>query len=286
MFRYMALIWNSRNSQQTDVVGLVSRHIQTPLSQWNKVVDNGGLRVFCIDSVGKSLAPLPLSNHRGVVLGTLFNRNADPEDETPSQEAALTDRETTHIVESRGRRLITNYWGNYVAIIRESAGAYLAIKDPTGTLPCFVTTYRGVTIVFSCISDCAKLEFLHFTIDWSFVANRVLGKPATAGGSGLNEISEIHRGECMEINSAFDAQQVSRRMYWDPLSFYESDELVMDDHDCAARAVRGTIISCIHSLASRHESLLLRLSGGLDSSIVLGCLKDAPAEPQIGRAHV
>ncbi|MDY6946006.1 MAG: asparagine synthase C-terminal domain-containing protein, partial [Pseudomonadota bacterium] len=51
---------------------------------------------------------------------------------------------------------------------------------------------------------------------------------------------------------------------------------LIEDPELAARAMRNVVKATTSSLASLHRSLMLRLSGGLDSSIVAGCLKDAP----------
>jgi asparagine synthase (glutamine-hydrolysing) len=40
-------------------------------------------------------------------------------------------------------------------------------------------------------------------------------------------------------------------------------------------------MSCVHSLASGHESVLQQTSGGLDSSVVVGCLSGAPGELKV-----
>jgi asparagine synthase (glutamine-hydrolysing) len=55
----------------------------------------------------------------------------------------------------------------------------------------------------------------------------------------------------------------------------------LDDPSTAAKALRNTLRSCTSTLAAGHESALLRLSGGLDSSIVLACLQAAPRRPRL-----
>ena len=45
--------------------------------------------------------------------------------------------------------------------------------------------------------------------------------------------------------------------------------------------MRATVRSCTQTLSAGHASLLHRLSGGLDSSIVAGCLGRASQEPPI-----
>ena len=51
--------------------------------------------------------------------------------------------------------------------------------------------------------------------------------------------------------------------------------------DRAAASMRATVRSCTQTLSAGHASLLHRLSGGLDSSIVAGCLARASTQPRI-----
>jgi asparagine synthase (glutamine-hydrolysing) len=53
------------------------------------------------------------------------------------------------------------------------------------------------------------------------------------------------------------------------------------DSPAAAKAMRAAVRSCVHSMAGHHSAVLAQISGGLDSSIVLGCLSDAPNAPDI-----
>jgi asparagine synthase (glutamine-hydrolysing) len=62
-------------------------------------------------------------------------------------------------------------------------------------------------------------------------------------------------------------------------------------HGCDAQllantsgAILGRITrehACVHAWAADHSSILHNLSGGLDSSIVLSCLKSAPSRPRV-----
>ena len=279
MFRYMALIWNTANQRQSEAALLIGRRLQTNAA-WHEVIHHGGMRVLCADARAGALEPHLLGNRSGVVLGHLFERNQDPEDATPSPTAQLGIRQTAAIVNSRGKRLIAEYWGNYVAFIHDPDAAKMwVVKDPTGALPCYSTVFRGVTIFFSCIADCAELRLLQFSINPAYLKSRVMG-----GGTGpqeaLNELSRVHRGECVEIDPRYHPGQFARHLYWNPLDYSESD-VAIEDPERAARALRGTVRNCTHTLANCHASLLHRLSGGLDSSIVGGCLSDSPGKPLI-----
>lgn len=296
MFRYMAFVWNTANQRQSEAAQLLGRRLQTDPC-WHEAFDHGGMRVLCADggaetaddARGGSLRPRVLSHHCGVVLGRLFERNGDPEDPTPARPAVLGLRQTAGIVNSRGRKLVGDYWGNYVAFLHDPDIARVwVVKDPAGALPCYSTVFRDVTVFFSCIADCVALQLLHFSLNASYLQKRVMHGACAAAGThdrhapneALNEVTQVQRGECVEIDPRYHPGQFARHLYWNPLAFAESDAAI-EDPDRAARALRSTVRACTHTLANCHDSLLHRLSGGLDSSIVSGCLKDAPGKPRV-----
>lgn len=281
MFRYVALIWNTASPQQTDSVQWLSGRLKALSPQWQEAFDRNGMRVFCADTRPGGLEPHALARNSGVVLGALFERKADPEDPTPARKAVLDSDATAAIVRSRGEKLLAHYWGDYVALLAtEDERCRLAIKDPTGNLPCFGTQVRGVTVLFSCVSDCMNLQLTSFALNPAYLSSRLLDGGCGYEHSPLTDVYQVYRGECMEIDPARESAPMSRRFLWTPLRFSASDRLI-EDPDVAARAMRATVRSATHTLAGCHENLLLRLSGGLDSSIINGCLKDAPTQPKV-----
>ena len=51
--------------------------------------------------------------------------------------------------------------------------------------------------------------------------------------------------------------------------------------DEAVVSLRETTVGCEHAWASCYDGIVHNLSGGLDSSIVLSCLKSAPSRPRV-----
>ena len=72
----------------------------------------------------------------------------------------------------------------------------------------------------------------------------------------------------------------SSRFYWDPFTFVASERRSRI-RTARPQPMRATVRSCTQSLSAGHASLLHRLSGGLDSSIVAGCLGRASSPPRI-----
>jgi asparagine synthase (glutamine-hydrolysing) len=280
MFRYLALIWNPADLLQADAAKALTLRSNSELRGFHVALNLNGLYVTYADPLPSTYGARITPNESGVVLGLLYHRNASSEDDSPARAANLGCEQSRAILRSNGRCLISDYWGDYVAILRDEATPYLThiIKDPTGNLPCFCTTWRGVKIIFSSITDCLHLR-LQFSVNWSFVARRIGGGCFDTDINCLNEVSQVSRGECMQLDSK-SASRPQRLLYWNPVDFAESGT-ALDNEKLAARALRATIRSVTHTLASCHRGILLRLSGGLDSSIIASCLRQVPSNPVI-----
>ena len=281
MFRYVALLWDAQDLQQADAAQAVTRRLKSSTSSWQEALDRPGLCVLCADVQSGSLRPQVLAGKAGVVLGSLFTLKLDARDDSPSQPCTLGAGPTAAIIASRGEWLVRNCWGNYVALIADPlTGSTRVLKDPCGSLPCFITTFRGLTVVFSAIADCMEIGATRFTFNRRFLERRLYGGDMTQQWDALNEVTQIHRGECVELVPQRQPAIISRRHLWNPCEI-ASVGSVLDDPGIAAMALRNTLRSCTSTLAACHESALLRLSGGLDSSIVLACLQRAQHRPRL-----
>jgi asparagine synthase (glutamine-hydrolysing) len=277
MFRYVALVWNVSSEQQSRMAESLTGQLRT--RHWRQSFNGAGLQVFCRD-LSATLRALPLANDAGIVLGTLFERSRVLDDDSPARRATLTARSCEAILSSRGQWLIDNCWGNYVALMRDPLARKLRVlKDPTGTLPCFRTSADGVTILFAHVGDCIELGLGRFTVDREYLRARILGFNDLERNA-LVEISQVRRGEYVEIDPATEQATRSGRFCWDPYTFVR-EQPAIEDPNRAAAAVQATVRSCTQALCAGHASLLHRLSGGLDSSIVAGCLARASAPPRV-----
>lgn len=281
MFRYVALIWESINHRHMTIVESLSDRIQSSQSPWREAVSDPGLRVFCADVQHGVMEPQLLAGYAGVVLGAAYKSNASPHDEASARRLVFDEATTDAIRTSRGQWLIRNAWGNYVAIWGgPRASTTCVLKDPTGNLPAFSTNYEGVTVVFSSIADCLDLGIRAFTVNRRALELRVYGGDMTQELEPLKEVTQIRRGECVEFDPRAQPSIVGRRFYWNPFRLERMHELI-EDEALAAQALRNTLRSCTRTLARGHQSALLRLSGGLDSSIILGCLTEMPSPPRL-----
>jgi asparagine synthase (glutamine-hydrolysing) len=272
MFRFFALMWDWKADETSAVAMELGMKLSGISESWRSVYSVLGVKVFVADA-SRAMGAHRLRDDAGVILGEISVRHRDVENEDPSGETVFGERETARVLASAGRNLVSGYWGNYVAVV-VSPGSTYVIKDPTGSLPCYYATHRGVGLLFSCIADCIELNCMHFPINWAYVRAKSVDGPFHVEISPLQGVTRVHPGQGVMFDGR--GRVVSSVFYWHPLAF-EDASVVIDDPDSAARALRSTVRSCVHTLAAHHLRVLQQLSGGLDSSIVLGCLADAPS---------
>jgi asparagine synthase (glutamine-hydrolysing) len=274
VFRYVAFVWDDADPAARERADVLTQRLALHAPDLSTVLDGQGLRVFCADVRAGSSEPYRLHGGSGVVLGKLFERRAAATSAGAS--LALADDESRNIVSSGGRRLIERYWGRYVAFVHDSAARITRVLvDPTATLPCFAARFAGVDVYFSCMEDVSQLGSHAFSVNWKYVAAMLCQVQLQIPSTGLNEVSRVLGGECVEHREG----RSSRSFYWNPLELARSD--VIQDATEAASALREVTRDCVHAWASSYRSIVHLLSGGLDSSIILACLKDAPVRPRM-----
>lgn len=274
MYRYLALIWNPADPDKSATARSLQERLSTGSESWRRGLDKDGVVVFHAGLNEGASETRALAADAGVVLGRIFSREmlTGAPGARPSFDAA----ETAAIVATGGKRLFEHYWGRYVAIVRSSRpGEIWVLRDPLGQMPCMLAGFRGVSLVFSDLEDCLRLGCLKFTVNWHYITGLLANSGMMTRATALNEVSDIHAGERVR----FRGDTLQRSSEWHPFEIARTGQIVEADE--AARQLRATTRACIHAWASCYSGLIHNLSGGLDSSIVLACLKDAPTRPAI-----
>jgi asparagine synthase (glutamine-hydrolysing) len=273
VFRYLLLVWNPSDAQQCGVATELRRRALSVLGQWQEVECTQGLFVMASRLSASHGGWLSLGGEAGVILGQLFRR---PRGESAGDVVGnLTAAESREIIGSEGRHLVTHFWGRYVAVIRglETDGVSV-IRDPSGTLPCWMTSYRSIHVMFSDVGDCAKLGWAGFSLNWDLLSVLAAGMSRPLNGeTALLGLDELRAGECWQIKGS----AAVRHFCWNPVDFAGEDSI--EDFERAAQMLRATVRACVQSWRSLFSSILHSLSGGLDSSIVLSALAQSPRGP-------
>lgn len=272
MERYVALAYDASDAHQRSVVAASIARLLNLAEGWETALDVPGLRVLNKSPAVGTSKPCVLPECSGVIVGTLFRSNDAPSfvaNPTP------TSAESRRIVESGGRDLIKGWWGRYVAFLKNKRTDKLhIIRDPSGVLPCYRVEHCGVSIFFSNVEDCDQIGGIAFTFDWTNVLGILAGMTIQSGGTTLQQVSELRPGECLEQCG----KQIQRLFLWNPITI-ASDAI--EDRSTAISSLRRTVQTSVDAWTSRHPRLIHSLSGGLDSSILLGCMVRAPTKPSV-----
>src|SRR5882757_3977203 len=274
MLRYVAFSWNPHSDAQWRATHALERRLLVTPPRWSAVFKSCHLSVYCTGNTSGTVKIISLHEDAGVVIGSIFRREHFDDLEHSPQLAVIAPRDSRDIVADAGRPLVDGYWGRYVAFISDvPRGRKYVIRDPSGHLPCLKSTVHNVDIFFSDMTDCSALNDVSYSVNWDYLAVRVIAPALQSIETGLTGVMELQPGECQEISS----DTTCRRVYWDPVSVARRPAL--EDPSQATMQLRRTTKAVVHAWASCYSSILHRVSGGLDSSIVLGCLRDAPRRP-------
>lgn len=270
MYRYMALMWSRTDRDAARVAKFLAAKLhEVSPHQWSQTWDGAGLAIYHSGEHKGRMQTYRLQGERGAVLGRLFRNDYT------SVVDDLDEFESRKCLETRGQRLIDDYWGRYVAFLNNpETGTRYVMRDPTGAFPCFHTPFRGVTIYFSDMQDAANFDFLPFTVNWEYLKTNIMLPQLRTMHTGLNEVGEIQPGECVEV-APFEKKS---QFLWNPTEISQTD--VVEDAEEAAALLRETVMKTIGSLAGCYDRVVHHL-GGLDSSILLACMAQAPNRPEI-----
>ena len=229
LFRYIAWSWDREVASQGDCARALSNKLQTTtMRSWSVGLLRDGLAVFYTGGHPDAVSCYPLPGEAGVVLGTVFLRgNAGCRDVSGAQSFACDAAQGEHIVRSGGRWLIEECWGRYVALFGDRAGkTFRVLRDPSGTMACLVTTFEGLTVIFSHPEDAFRLGVVQPSINWRYVAAHVSQPQLNGHETALNEISEICAGECLSWSDG----RMARSFLWHPARFAKSASGVDGPH--------------------------------------------------------
>lgn len=278
MFRYIAIAWSTTDLHQQAWVreaaqGLLSRG-------WQSALHRPGLCVL-VTGARRDIDPIRvLAGGRGIVLGPLFRRAATAETQDgpdgPAEPAALSDRDAFAILGSGGAALTREYWGRYVAFLGTDPHTTTVVRDPTGGLPCYLVRHAGVWIACNWFEDLlAHLQgFACPSIHWEGVAGHLVWGALGGRETALEDVLQVTPGEALDLSSG----PCSARLLWNAIEFARAsqDAPVQD----ALVEMRRTVRHCSQTWTAVYGQVLLRLSGGVDSSILAATLaRDrSPAE--------
>lgn len=273
MFRFIAFSWHLSSDEQTAAANRLDQVISaTP--EWRPALRSSNLRVYVAGNGCAVNGVYALPQGRGVVLGRLFRRDgAVP---CAGVDVELTEFDAQRIVHSDGQSLVDDFWGRYVAFLPSWTGEPRVLRDPTGTFPCYHFEAHGLTIVFSQFEDVLTLLALPAPpVIWDAVATWLLLGSLDGRASALVGVRQVLGGELTPMRPSGG----SPLLLWNAIDIARRTPSF--DRAVASQQLREATTRCVQSWAACYPSILLRLSGGVDSSILLGTLRTGVAPERI-----
>jgi asparagine synthase (glutamine-hydrolysing) len=248
--RYLAIVG------PTDLLRVLKRRI----GRLTCVVDKEHLLVWAAND-----APILGLGDQGVILGEMFDRGM----KTPV--AAISDDDRQAIVASGGKRLVERYWGGWIAMLGRADGPITHIvRAPLGDMPCIYRHQDGALMVASDRDLLDTFEQSTVEIDWAEVTRHLAAPDVRRSPTCIKGISELQGGDRL---SWYPHGLVTDHL-WSPWQFASDPGRPQDLCDARSR-VRDAINLAVAARSAAFSRVLLRLSGGLDSSIVAAALAKA-----------
>ena len=248
--RYLAAISNDR--APLELARSRIDKVLTTLPQGEIVLD-------CERLIVAASAPVQRLGPNGILIGTLFDR-------CETGAITLDERHGTAAIRSRGKWLIERRWGNYILIVFDG-DTVTVVRAPFGDLPCYWTRVGNTYLVASDLALLRAGGMALPSIDQAAMARHLAVEDLHGSTTCLTGVAELPGGEAITLSGNKTKQQC----LWSPWVFAAQDRQISDRVE-VVRRVREVVDHTVRARASAHSQILLKLSGGLDSSIVAASL--------------
>ncbi|PQA88317.1 asparagine synthase C-terminal domain-containing protein [Hyphococcus luteus] len=267
MRSFIAIFWDE-DDPRSDAFAAKAKKVTEDAEQGScKLVELPGFAVYDTSECSSGTSFIharDLDMEQSVaVFGALFAKSGNGD----AQLSNLKQDEVARIFKSDGASIFADFWGNYISFVWKR-NSLSVITDPTSSIPCFYTKIDDVLIVFSHLEKCHFLRPSQFTVNEHFILTLLAYDKIQNGETGLNEVRELMGGKRLRA----DRTKYSEDTLWDPRDF--ALDVFEPAVGVAAEALRETVKGCVKSWATTYDSISVNLSGGLDSTIVLSCLRN------------
>ena len=172
--------------------------------------------------------------------------------------------------------ILSNCWGDYILVqpVLGEQRALTVTRSPSHAceLPCLYTLNVNGSFVTSDVTLGIRAGLYQRRVDYKSIAHCLIYPNLKTSRTALSGISELLPGLTLHLSDV----SATLARHWDPWDFVRPD-MRYEDRNEAASAIRSSVEMVVKSLADLDQSVLLELSGGLDSSIIGACLKRSSA---------
>ncbi|MBL8552252.1 MAG: hypothetical protein JNJ73_19845 [Hyphomonadaceae bacterium] len=165
---------------------------------------------------------------------------------------------------------LQNVWGRYVGVWSRGDGGSGGgvVRDPIGAVPCFLTRADTCGLAFSHLEDVRGLVG-EFALSKPALCRWLAGEADPSGATALQGVAALAPGD----------QAIWRAKRWETERVWRTGDVVhgkdFSDLSMACAAIRDAARLVVAAELDGRDKALLELSGGLDSSILAGLIREA-----------
>ncbi|MGK2286495.1 asparagine synthase-related protein [Pedomonas sp. V897] len=267
MYSFAALFHAHHRPNSKEVWHSLKSKIEGHFSNGIRIYDNHNMIVFEHPDPATGFQSHRLANGAGIVIGTIFYPKPDGQTHVESRRApdVIGLRESREIVKSGCRILRDHYWGSFISIVHDVENKSAIIyRSPGASLPCFCFERNGVYLIFSSPEIFEVVGKQSFEIDWDFTALLAKRQHFYHQRTGILGVDRLRSAQCLIIND----ETHEYKWFWDPLKVAQNADLT--EPSKASMAMRLAAFDCTEAWSTVHPKPLISLSGGFDSSLVVG----------------
>lgn len=163
-------------------------------------------------------------------------------------------------------------WGRYVAFVHDAERQRTSfLRDPSGALRAYIWTVDGLTLIVGGLPD-ALLDCVGVRpcIDWSALATLTALPERVGSLSALADVTIPLPGTIYHVANG----SIAIEAIWSPAAIARQEPALLSD-------LARTLGNCISGWAHGCDQVAIELSGGLDSSLILGGLARRKERPGI-----
>lgn len=165
---------------------------------------------------------------------------------------------------------VARYWGAYALVGSAGADGHFLLRDPSGAVCAYHRRVRDMDLYASDADLLLAAAPEPFQPDIEFARHWLTFPFLRAARTGAIGVREILPGAARRVFR----DQVSEGMHWSPWDHARPARAIMD-FGTAAAMLREVVRTTAPLLVQEEQDVIVRLSGGLDSSIVAAALAAA-----------
>jgi asparagine synthase (glutamine-hydrolysing) len=170
---------------------------------------------------------------------------------------------------------LNEIWGKYVYInVNKKTSHFEIVVDSTGQLPFFYYPFSDGSLLFaSHIEILFKILGQKPEYNWEYLCSYLIYGSSSSLQTPFKNVLELPPACSLKVTQ----NERKTTPFWNPLSSYKKPEIRGSD---AVKALQNTLKPWIEP----YETVCISLSGGLDSSSLVYCLKDIVKKDQTLKA--